>query len=142
MEYFGLLCLGSFFVSFVFVLLASLSRSSSIAQQLFLLKFLHEKAISCLCKEIEDTELPFGLEAAAAKALLVIINTKSFQPQPQFPKEKKKEKKITTNFGLRPNQYSGLHRPTQPRRAGPALCHVQQKAFKMAASFRALLLVH
>ena len=29
--------------------------------------------------------------ASAKKALLVIINTKSFQPQPQFPKEKKKE---------------------------------------------------
>ena len=31
------------------------------------------------------------MRTASAKALLVIINTKSFQPQPQFPKEKKKE---------------------------------------------------
>lgn len=31
------------------------------------------------------------LRTAFAEALLVIINTKSFQPQPQFPKEKKKE---------------------------------------------------
>ena len=39
------------------------------------------------CKKIEDTE------EAASEALLVIINTKSFQKQqqPQFPKEKKKE---------------------------------------------------
>ena len=57
------------------------------------------------------------LEAtAASKALLFIINTKSFQKQqqPQFPTEKKKNgeagasssTKITTNFGLRPNQYT------------------------------------
>ena len=67
--------------------------------------------------------------AAASKALLVIINTKSFQKQqPQFPTEKKKKEerwripekqssrtKITTNFGLRPNQYTP--------RAFPARAH-------------------
>ena len=63
------------------------------------------------CQKMEQQKLE---AAAASKALLVIINTKSFQKQqPQFPTEKKKNgeaelpsTKITTNFGLRPNQYT------------------------------------
>ena len=69
--------------------------------------------------------------SAAKKALLVIINTKSFQPQP-FPASslsslnslKKRRRrgpssKITTNFGLRPNQYAGAP-ALDMTRAGPA----------------------
>ena len=65
------------------------------------------------CQKMEQQKLE---ATAASKALLVIINTKSFQKQqqPQFPTEKKKNgeagasssTKITTNFGLRPNQYT------------------------------------
>ena len=61
------------------------------------------------------------MEAAASEALLVIINTKSFQKQqPQFPTEKEEEDgsstKITTNFGLSPNQYTGVGPRQRARR--------------------------
>ena len=75
--------------------------------------------------------------SAAKKALLVIINTKSFQPQP-FPapaasasslnslkkrRRRSPSSKITTNFGLRPNQYAGA--PASYHDAGRHVCRAR-----------------
>ena len=97
------------------------------------------------CQKMEQQKLE---ATAASKALLVIINTKSFQKQqqPQFPTEKKKNgeagasssTKITTNFGLRPNQYAGERLPQVL--ACPGMTVWLLCTFKMAAGFRTLSL--
>ena len=89
--------------------------------------------------------------SAASEALLVIINTKSFQKQqqPQFPKEKKKELEHQNYDQFWTQQSSSTirrintkTRPVRPVRKLPLAPHWSlPPAFKMAACFPFIWLV-
>ena len=102
------------------------------------------------CQKMEQQKLE---ATTASKALLVIINTKSFQKQqqPQFPTEKKKNgeagasssTKITTNFGLSSSPLLIRINTILPVRFGSPLSPdwSSRRAFKMAPCFPLIRLV-